>query len=136
MAKFANVVDGIVVNIIEADGTWQPTDGIAVPADDNVSIGWTYAEKHGFALPLPVVVAVPVPEAVAPAQARLALARAGLLDAVNKAVSKHPSNEVRIVWEYATAIRRDSPFIAAMAGALGLSSEQLDDLFRAAAAIP
>ncbi len=79
--------------------------------------------------------ASPVPEAVTARQARLALLGAGLDDAVDQALAALPGAEgkaARIEWEYALEIRRDSPLIAALAPALGLTSEQVDDLFRAA----
>jgi len=40
-----------------------------------------------------------------------------------------------VAWEYATEVRRDSPMVQAMAQQLGLTDEQVDDLFRQAAAI-
>ena len=76
----------------------------------------------------------PVPEEVPQWQARTALLRAGLLTQIEAAVAQ-ASQEVKIAWEYAPNIRRDSAFVAAMAAALGLTDQQLDDLFRAAAAI-
>ena len=76
----------------------------------------------------------PVPEEVPQWQARRALHAAGLLTAVEAAVAAS-SEDIKITWEYAPNIRRDSPMIAALAPALGLTGEQLDDLFRAAAAI-
>lgn len=74
-----------------------------------------------------------VPSQVSPYQARVALKRAGLLGNV-KALMANPATdkEAQIAWEYATVIQRDSPFIAALSGALGLTSAQIDDLFRAA----
>lgn len=79
-----------------------------------------------------------VPETVSAAQARLALLAAGLLDPVDAAVAAAVSggNRALGVWfEYATEWRRDSPHIAALGPALGLSSAQIDDLFVAAAGI-
>lgn len=77
----------------------------------------------------------PVPEAVTARQARLALLGAGKLDDVEAALAQMPGPQGRaaqIEWEYAVEIRRDSPLIAALAPALGLTMEQVDDLFRAA----
>jgi hypothetical protein len=77
-----------------------------------------------------------VPPRVTPYQARMALLQAGLLDAV-EALMADPATEraARIAWEYATVIERRSPFITALAPGLGLTSEQIDNLFRAAAQI-
>ncbi|MGE0024329.1 MAG: hypothetical protein AB7S70_11940 [Hyphomicrobium sp.] len=74
-----------------------------------------------------------VPQAVTPYQARRALDAAGLRDAAEAAIAA-ADYDVRDAWEYALTIERNSPFIAALAPALGLSSEQIDALFIAAAA--
>lgn len=76
----------------------------------------------------------PVPAEVPQWQARRALLAAGLLASVEAAVAA-ASQDIQITWEYAPNIVRNSPFVTAMAGALGLTDQQLDDLFRAAAAI-
>jgi hypothetical protein len=72
-----------------------------------------------------------VPAEVPQWQARRALLDAGLLDAVEAAVAA-ATRDVQIVWEYAPNIVRNSPFIAAMGPALGLSDAQIDALFIAA----
>jgi hypothetical protein len=82
--------------------------------------------------PAPEPGPAPVPQSVTPAQMRLALHRAGLLATVQAIANSDP--EAAIVWEYATAIVRASPFIAALKGS-AFSDAQIDDLFRAAAAI-
>lgn len=77
----------------------------------------------------------PVPVAVTARQARLALLGAGKLAMVEGALAQIPGVQgeaARIEWEYATDIRRDSPLIGALAPMLSLTSEQVDDLFRAA----
>jgi hypothetical protein len=78
----------------------------------------------------------PPPEAVTARQARLALLGAGLLDNVDATLASIPDplsrRAAQIEWEYALEIRRDSPLVAALAPLLGLTAEQVDDLFRAA----
>ena len=78
--------------------------------------------------------APPVPESVTPRQARLALLGAGLLDAVNAAVAA-AGTQAQIDWDYALEIKRSNPLIASMAAGLGLTSAQIDDLFRTAATL-
>lgn len=73
-----------------------------------------------------------VPEAITMRQARLALFAAGLLDSVDAAISSLPSPQreaARIEWEYATEVRRDSPTMALIGAALGLTAEEIDALF-------
>ena len=79
-----------------------------------------------------------VPQTVTMRQARIALLDAGLLEAVQASVATMPGTEgerARIDWEYALEVRRDWPLISYMAGDLGLTDEQVDGLFVAAAAI-
>lgn len=76
----------------------------------------------------------PVPSSITPRQARLALLGAGLLSNVTTAIAA-ADEATKIAWEFATYVKRDNPIIAAMAAQLGLTSAQVDDLFRAAAAI-
>ena len=75
-----------------------------------------------------------VPQRVTPYQARMALLNAGLLDQVTAAVNQAGGAAV-VAWEYATTVERQSPFIASISASLNLTSEQVDALFVAAAAI-
>lgn len=73
---------------------------------------------------------------VSPAAARVVLRNAGLLVAVEAAVeAADPHSDLRIFWEYSEVWRRESPFIAQMGAALGLTVEQIDDLFAQAATL-
>ena len=79
-----------------------------------------------------------VPASITMRQARLALLGAGLLATVDQAIAAMPGVEgeaARIEWEYAQEVRRDSPLIAALGPALGLTAEQIDGLFVAGAAL-
>ena len=65
-------------------------------------------------------------------QARLALLQQGLLANVETAIasmSEPDRSQVSIEWEYASTVERTSPWISAMASALGLTEEQMDNLF-------
>ena len=74
------------------------------------------------------------PTSVSPAQARLALLGAGLLDQV-EAIVAAADVPTQIAWRNASVIERNSPTVAALAAALGLTDAQLDDLFTTAAGI-
>lgn len=75
-----------------------------------------------------------VPEVVSRAQAKLALLAQGLLDDADAAISA-AGPSAHIEWADRTEFRRDHPLIASIGEALGLSDEQIDDLFRAAGAL-
>ena len=74
-----------------------------------------------------------VPPSITALQARLALSSFGKLDAVEAFVAK--DRAAQITWEYATVIERNSPLVEGAAAALGMTGEQMDDLFRAAAVL-
>ena len=78
-------------------------------------------------------VVVETPLQCSPAQMRLTLHRAGLLATVQAIADSDP--EASIVWEYATVIERESPFIAAFQGQAGLTDIEIDALFSAAMAV-
>lgn len=80
------------------------------------------------------VAAAPVPRSVTPYQARAALARAGLLAAVETAVQA-AGGEAQLAWEYAVTIGRGGVLVAQVGAALGLTEAAMDDLFRVAGTI-
>ena len=85
--------------------------------------------------PLPDPEPTPVTEVTA-AQGGIALINAGLMPAVQAAVDDPETPaEVRWAWERATTWERTSPALAYLADKAGISSEQMDDLFEAAAQI-
>lgn len=80
----------------------------------------------------------PAPGVVTMRQARLALLSAGLLSLVDGAVKalKGPEGEAaRIEWEYAGAVERQWPLVLSLGASLGLTEQQLDDLFLLAATL-
>lgn len=79
-----------------------------------------------------------VPASVTMRQARLALHGAGLYASVDAAIDAMPEptrTVARIEWEYSNDLIRTNPLVAALAPALGLTSEQVDGLFIAASAL-
>ena len=71
---------------------------------------------------------------ISPLQAKVALHRAGLLTTVEAMVAAGDT-ETQLAWANATEFTRTSPLLNGMAEALGLTSEQLDDLFTVASQI-
>lgn len=69
-------------------------------------------------------------------QAREQLRRAGYLAQVNTLMEDPATDETTVMaWQDAQEFRRNSPTIAAMGAALGLTEEDMDSLFQAAALI-
>lgn len=71
---------------------------------------------------------------VTPRQVRLLLLSQGLLSQVTDLIAQQPE-AAKIAWEYASEFRRDDPLLLSLAATLGLTNQQLDDFFIAAAVI-
>lgn len=97
-------------------------------------------ETYGLTIVSGVVVAAgvfsdpEVPAEVSRLQAKQALRQAGKLADVETAIAA-ASDEVKIYWSDASSFHRDHPTLATMTATLAMSSAEVDDLFRAAAAI-
>lgn len=90
---------------------------------------------HGPHTLEPYVAPPPVaPVSISMRQARLALLQAGLLDTVNEAMATMPQ-AAQIEWEYASEVARSNALIGAMATSLGMTEQQLDDLFLTASTL-
>jgi len=79
-----------------------------------------------------------VPETVSMGQARIALHRAGLLvkvDAAIASLSEPLKTEAELAWQYSNEVERHNGLVSMLAPALGLSEEQLDQLFITAASV-
>lgn len=77
---------------------------------------------------------VQVPQAITIRQAKLALLSAGLLDDVDAAIAQ-ADRTTQIEWEYATEVHRNWPTLRSVQGAVGLTDEQVDELFIRAASL-
>lgn len=131
--RLAQIEGGIVVNVAEVDPNSVPDFMADWVETEEAGPGWTWTEDAGFAPPQDPPSAVP--EKVSRLQARLALLGAGLLQMVEDHISASGDPVLQMAWAEATEWRRDSPTIAAIAAALSLSEDQVDDLFIAAGAI-
>ena len=79
-----------------------------------------------------------IPATITPRQARLALSSQGLLAQVQTAIDSLPESDKEVVtieWEYAVSIERTSTWISSLGEALGLTVQELDDLFILAATL-
>lgn len=112
-------------------------DGAHIPADPaNTDYQAYLAWRDAGNDPEPYQPPAPVPQSVTRFQARAALHLAGLLPQV-EALMGDPATDplARIAWQDAQEFRRQSPTVLAMAQALGLSEQQIDQLFTTAASL-
>ena len=105
-------LNALGLGITERDGIWQSVND-ANHDDINAAI----AAYH------PVLSIT-----VSPRQIRLALNQMQMRDTVETFV-KTASRDVQDVWEFSVEIRRDDPVLNQLYPALGLTSEQVDQLF-------
>lgn len=77
-----------------------------------------------------------VPQSVSRFQAKAALLNAGLLSQI-EAIIADPATDAmtKLAWAEAIQFERNSPTVLGLASALGLTDQQLDELFTAAAQI-
>ena len=131
-------------NAIEA--TWVDADGAPILCksyadvqmqdfrDDVANYGGDISEHEALIAEVEAnIVPVPpetvqVPQVITIRQAKLVLLDAGLLDDVDAAVAQ-ADKATQIEWEYATEVRRDWPTLLVMQAALGLTDDQVDQLF-------
>ena len=77
-------------------------------------------------------VLTPVPSVVPMNKARLAIFKSGLTDTVMNAINSLPEpqkTEVLIEWEYSTKVTRDNPLVVLLTSNIGLTAQEIDDLF-------
>jgi hypothetical protein len=133
----ALIQNNIVTNLIVADATVDPApEGyVMLNVDENnpPPIGSAYDPATGaFTPPYVPPAPIAVPESVTPRQVRLILLQQGLLANVEAMIAQQ-DEATKITWEFASEFRRDDPLLLSLAQNLGLTDEQIDDFFIAAA---
>ena len=116
-----SATDDKPLRIVMADGTETPVSEI-----EGFQDAYAAADKPA------------VPQTVGRAQARIALMQAGLLDQIEAALQALPEPPRLLAmeaWNSATSFNRNGTLINMLKSNVGLTDEQLDALFIAAAAI-
>lgn len=124
---------GLILNTIVVNSL----DDLPNLVDASIGGGRGDSVIGGVLVPAPAV--QPVPQAVTRRQAKQALLLAGLLDDVQPAIDAIPEATqrglIQIEWDDSQVFERDRPALIALATALGLDSNDLDDMFRTASAL-
>lgn len=94
------------------NGVWQTTWLVSTLSDEVLA---ARAKSH-------------IPRTVSPRQIRQALTRAGLRTSVEETVATG-DQDIKDWYEFATAFERDNKYVVAMSVTLGVTEQQLDDLF-------
>lgn len=130
--RYAQIVGNTVHGVFEYTKLPEFASNIVMvklPKNSPVESGWQYTDGEFVEPPAPELL---IPQEVTMRQARLALHRAGILNSVNSAIAamQGEAGEVaRIEWEFSATMRRDRPFVLSIGTALGLSEEDIDNLF-------
>jgi hypothetical protein len=126
MARGAIVYQGNVVAVTDAASGYDPNyqgPGVAFVPDLFAQVGDLYnGTAFTYVVPPPDVTAL---------QARQAINAAGLRPNVNAAIAGADQN-TQDFWALAPMFQRSNPIIASISTALGLTSGQIDNLFRLA----
>lgn len=120
-----------VQSLINIRGVVRPVSELQLPEDTRFQDAW---ELSGDVVTVNQARALELERATMVCsrfQARAALHAAGLLASVEAAVAQ-ADEFTKIAWADAVEFRRNSPTIAGLAGAVGMTDTQIDDLFRAA----
>lgn len=115
--------EGLEEIIVEDDVYVEPTIHAVAPDGTIIDVG-------------PEPYKSPVPTKVSRFQLRAAFLQANLLNDI-EAYMADPATDpfVRVTWEDAQAFKRNSPTVLAIQSHLGLTDEQMDDIFRFASTI-
>lgn len=127
----------------DIDASKQSWSDLANNPEGREACGWVRAPEYpeyDTATHKPVwgttdwVIVPIVPQKVSRMQAKLALDEAGMLDAVETFMASAPPR-VRIYWTEVSELHRNHPVLLEATTALGMTSQQVDELFTAAYAI-
>ncbi|PKM43251.1 MAG: hypothetical protein CVV05_15505 [Gammaproteobacteria bacterium HGW-Gammaproteobacteria-1] len=132
---YATMVEGAIAS---RNASW---DGFDLPSTLHAGFGpFAVPDASWLSVVDDVIVAgtgpapepVAVPPVVTMRQARIALSRTGLLSQVDAALASlagQEGEEARIEWEFSMVVERHRPLVQLLAPALGLTDQQLDELF-------
>ena len=122
MNRYAQIINGVAVNIIEAA---NPPGGNWVPCTTQ-GPGWLF-DGQTWTPPTP---ASTVPQQVTRFQGLAALHLAGHLDAIEAHMALPGTARItKLAWENALTFDRDSPTVASLAALLSLTPQDVDALF-------
>lgn len=129
MPYYAQLSENVVTAVTQTFGQIQGIGIIEIPNMADI-IGCVYnPATGGFSQPKPAPV---IPQSVTMRQARIALLRVNKLSLIQPAINSLPSPqkvEAQITWEYSQEVQRNNGLVSQLAPALGMTEQDIDDLF-------
>lgn len=125
--KYARIEEGVVKEIGEFDSIENRFHPSLIWVECSEEVKESFLYDGAVFLPPPIAKKF-IPSKVTMRQARLALLSDGLLDSVNAAIAAS-TQSAQIEWEFATTLNRDNPLTVSLSESLGLTQNNLDDLF-------
>ena len=119
MKKLITSKGEFIGNSIEKKSTYWQCDGAQIP--------FTIAGNIGEIVDFTPIEKAEVPSQITPRQCRLQLLSLGLLDEVE--TMGNANREMQIWFEYSLDFQRNHPMIETMALQLGLTQDDLDEMF-------
>lgn len=109
-------LEEVIVNMSEYEKTCVRNDFYGIPNESSVTV-----------------------QAVTPRQMRIALVMSGIsLDTIESVINSLPEptkTVTRVTWEYSVEFQRNNPLLNTMAPILGLTKEQVDNIFTLASTL-
>lgn len=115
-----------------AEPTYDPSTHKLGDTTYSVVDGQVVGEYEVVAIPEDELTAIKMSKSVSMRQARLALLQSGKLADIEAAIAALPEPDktaVSIEWEYAQDVRRDHTWVQALGAQLGMTDDDLDNLF-------
>ena len=125
------------IDPINGDIHLENGDIISPPYDDPRYLEYAEWIQSGYTPEEWVSIPInPVPASVTRFQARAALYQAGLLDMIEGYMALETTSRMeKLAWNDALEFNRNSPLMAGLCQSFGLTTEQVDNLFRLASTI-
>lgn len=120
--RYAIIENNKIVNVAVAD---EPLATNWIKLENDFSIGDNYINGV-FSK---AEIAVEVPQTLTPRQIRIQLTNSGLRQQVEDIIANTDDYALKDWWEYSLDYKRDNPILIDMATQLGLTDEQIDDMF-------